>query len=110
MRRNYGTQLSDHFEPSNHRKSQKFLDPVDGTYRCKVMKWYAKKVRPFGVYKSADFLDEIMAHNAMRRFQCAFNYSIEQFKSDLPLMQASRLCICEEDVPPEFPGSSGILP
>jgi hypothetical protein len=43
MRRNYGTELADIFDPNTDPHHLKFLDKVDGNLRCKVLKWYAKK-------------------------------------------------------------------
>jgi hypothetical protein len=45
MRRNYGTELAVIFDPSTHPENWKFLDVNDGNFRCKEMKWFAKKVR-----------------------------------------------------------------
>jgi len=44
MRRSYGIDLSDVFDPTTHPNHLKFVDKIDGNLRCFVMKWYAKKV------------------------------------------------------------------
>jgi len=44
MRRNYGTQLADVFDPNQHPHYLRFVDEFDGSHRCRVLKWYAKKV------------------------------------------------------------------
>jgi hypothetical protein len=43
MRHNYGTELAHIFDPNTHPDHLKFRDEVDGSLRCKVLKWYAKK-------------------------------------------------------------------
>jgi len=45
MRRSYGTQLADVFNPKIHPHTRKFIDELDGSERCTVAKWYAKKVK-----------------------------------------------------------------
>jgi hypothetical protein len=44
MRRNYGVQLSETFDPKVHPERLRFRDDVTGVYRCDVMHWYSCKV------------------------------------------------------------------
>lgn len=44
MRRSYGTELAVIFDPRTHPYHRKLVDDNDGHFRCKEMKWYAKKV------------------------------------------------------------------
>jgi hypothetical protein len=44
MRRSYGSEFQSIFNSDEHPESLKFLDDIDGRYRCNVMKWYACKV------------------------------------------------------------------
>jgi hypothetical protein len=44
MRRSYGSEFQAIFKPDEHPESLKFIDDIDGQFRCNTMKWYASKV------------------------------------------------------------------
>jgi hypothetical protein len=44
MRLNYGVELSVLFNSNRHPLHLKYFRETDGTHRCDVMQWYAKKV------------------------------------------------------------------
>jgi len=45
MRRSYGSEFQAIFNADEHPESLKFIDHIDGRFRCNIMKWYACKVR-----------------------------------------------------------------
>jgi hypothetical protein len=42
-----------------------------------------------------------------RRFDCSYDYSVERYKSRLPLKHSSVLYYCEANITPNFRGESG---
>jgi len=45
MRRCYGSEFQVVFDAAKHPEHLQISARIDGSYRCNVMKWYAKKVR-----------------------------------------------------------------
>ena len=49
-----------------------------------------------------------MANDTIKRFDCVFDYTLDQFNSGTPLVHNSRLWFCDEDFAPQFRNTSGI--
>jgi hypothetical protein len=44
MRRSYGMELSEVFDPTKHPHYRQYRDETDGKLRCRVMYWFVKQV------------------------------------------------------------------
>jgi len=50
-----------------------------------------------------------MSNEAVKKFECVFDYTVEHFKGWDPLLHTSRLWCCDEDFAPQFRNPSGIF-